>query len=71
MLARYLLVTVGVFTVFLSVLEGFHRAVSEVGGIALANHTLYFCPNWLLGMATGGLAVGLAWWTVGLVKRDR
>jgi hypothetical protein len=71
LIARLLLVTVGVFTVFLSALEGFHRAVEEVGGIALANHTLDFCPNWLLGVATGGFAVGLGWWISELVRRER
>jgi hypothetical protein len=47
---------------FWAALEGFHTAIAEVGGIALANHALDFCPNWLLGLTTGGSFVGLLWW---------
>ena len=71
MIARGLLLIFGSFTVFYSALEGFHRAIKEVGGEALANHALYFCPNWLLGLATGGFAVGLCWGICELGRRPR
>ena len=71
MVAKFLLIVAGVAVVFFSALEGFHRAVAEVGGIALADHTLDFCPNWLLGLMTGGFAVGLGWWLTEVARRKR
>jgi hypothetical protein len=51
---------------YFATLRGFHGAVVEAGGLVLAEHTLRFCPNfcpnWGIGLVTGALAVGLAWW---------
>jgi len=52
----------GAMLLFFALLEGFHSAVEEVGGKALADHALVFCPNWLLGLVTGAFFVGLLWW---------
>jgi xanthine/uracil/vitamin C permease (AzgA family) len=55
----------GSLLLFFALLEGFHAAVREAAGSALADHSLRFCPNWLLGLVTGALAVGLLWWVAG------
>ena len=62
MLARSFLFAVGLLALFVLLLCGFHRAIEEMGGKALADHALDFCPNWALGVATGAFGVGLAWW---------
>lgn len=60
--ARAILVGIGCVFAWFAAVEGFHRAITEVGGIALADHTLDFCPNWLLGFATGAGFFALMWW---------
>jgi hypothetical protein len=62
MFARSILFALGLLVLFMALVGGFHRAVEEVGGKALADHTLDFCPNWAIGIATGACSVGLLWW---------
>lgn len=66
---RGLMGAVGAFLLFAVVIDGYYRAVEEVGGKKLADHAMEFCPNWLLGMATGAFAVGLVWWCVASLRR--
>ena len=66
---RGLAIGLGALAVFFLALEGLHRSVAEVGGIALADHALDFCPSWILGVGTGALGVGLCWWAVETARR--
>lgn len=63
-------VALGAVIFFFAVLRGFHDAVEEMGGRALADHSLDFCPNWLLGVFTGALGVGLCWWLRERMRED-
>ncbi len=59
---KAILAAVGALLVFTALIQGYLSAVEEVAGLQVAKHSLNFCPNWVLGIATGALAVGLAWW---------
>lgn len=58
--ARALLLGAGLLLAFAYLLEGFHKAVEEAAGLALADHALRFCPNWMLGLFRGAPVVGVA-----------
>lgn len=63
--ARVMMGAVGSWLLFVVLVDGYYKSLDEVAGKALADHAVKFCPNWLLGMATGAFAVGLLWWCVG------
>jgi hypothetical protein len=70
---RLVLGAAGAWLCFIVLMDGYTRAVLEVGrggltGKALSNHMVSFCPNWLLGVATGAFGVGMAWWVVSSVR---
>ncbi len=69
-LLKVMLGALGCVVLFAVLLDGYFRALEEVAGKALADHAVRFCPNWLLGMATGAFGVGLAWWCVSTSRRS-
>jgi hypothetical protein len=68
-LLRISLASVGAWLFFVVLVDGYVRALEEVAGKALADHSVRFCPNWLLGLATGAFGVGLAWWVASSLRR--
>ncbi len=61
---------IGYLLFFAVLLDGYYKSLEEVAGKALADHAMKFCPNWLLGMATGAFAVGLVWWCFESLRRS-
>lgn len=60
--ARSFLFTLGLMVIFLGLEVSYHRAFEEGGAKILADHSLDFCLNWAIGVATGAFSVGILWW---------